>query len=258
VTRTLTRPHSVADLERLVSQPIDMDYELARAARRGRFHRTRGGLVVPRRMADFADERGSALTGTFTETIYVSPAAGTAKNTFTTEFTINDTAAMGPYPTLPPYFFLPGYGRNTTLRIVARGVHGTTTAAPTWQHFVRFNAGTPAVPPTGPNVGSTPSPASMLAVSQTNNLFEYEADIQAVTLASAGANSTLRGLGMFTSITTANASISFPILGGNASPGTVATFDLSATTYITYSVACGTSNAANQVQLLQLIVMGLN
>lgn len=252
------RAHTVAELERLVSNPVDVDYEMDRAARRGRFCRTRSGLVVPRRMADLRDERGSFLTGTNVEAIYVSPSAGTAKNTFTTEFTINDTAGMGPLAVLPAYFFLPQGGVNKALRITARGLHSTTTAAPTWQHFLRFNAGAPAVPPTGPNVGSTPSTASMVAVSQTNNLWEYESEVQLVTLGAAGANSTLRGLGMFTAITTANASISFPIFGNNASPGTIATFDISATTYISYSVACGTSNAANQVQLLQLVILGLN
>lgn len=255
----LTRSHTVEDLERLIANP-DLDYEMARARARGPFCRTRGGLVVPRRMVDLRDERGSFLTGTNTELIYSNGAAGTAKNTFTTEFQINDTAAMGPVPVLPPYFFLPQGGLNKAIKIVARGLTTTTTVAPTWQHFVRFNAGAPAIPPTGPNVGSTPSTASLAALSMTNLLWEYEADMQLVTLGAAGANSTIRGLGNFTAQTNNSvlASLTVPIFGNNASPGTIATFDISATTNITYSVACGTSNAANQVQLLQLFIFGMN
>ncbi len=253
--RTATR---IEELERLVSGPLDLDHECRRVGRGGRFVRSRSGLVVPSRL--IRDEEGSFLTGTNVECIYSNVAAGTAKNTFTTEFQINDTAGMGPVPELPPFFFPPGATAYKSLRITARGLCSTTSSAPTWQHFVRFNAGAPAVPPTGPNVGSTPLSASLAALSMTNLLWEYEADIQMVTPAGAGANSTLRGLGVFTAQTNNStlASLSVPIFGGNASPGTVATFDVSATTYISYSVACGTSNGSNAVQLLQLLVFGLN
>lgn len=238
-----------------VTAPLDLDREIERASQRRFVRDPRTGLVIPQRVI----RGGSGLTGTWAETIYASSAAGTAKNTFTTEATINDTAGMGPYPVLPPEFFLPGQGVGRTLRIVARGVTSTTSTAPTWQHFCRFNSGAPAAPPTGPNVGSTPASAALCALSQTNMPWEYECDVTMSAMGAAGANSTLRGLGVFTAQTASTpTSIAVGIFGGGASPGTVATFDWSATTYITYSVACGTSSASNQVQLLQLIILGLN
>lgn len=246
------------DLAQVLSEPLDLDREIERASRHRFMRDPRSGLVVPQRVI----AGGSGLTTSWAETIYASTSAGTAKNTFTTEFAINDTTGMGPYPVLPPEFFLPGQNTGAvgrTLRIVARGVTSTTSTAPTWQHFCRFNSGTPAVPPTGPNVGSTLASAALCTLSQTSMPWEYECDVTMTTLGAAGANSTLRGLGVFTAQTASTpTSIAVGIFGGGASPGTVATFDWSATTYISYSVACGTSNASNQVQLLQLIILGLN
>lgn len=246
---------NLEELHRLVESPLDPEYEAWRAARRkvSEIWTPDVNPTVYRR--NRKSERGSFLTGTSTEVIYSNGAAGTAKNTFTTEFTINDTTGMGPFPVLPPYFFLPTRGTSQSVRIVARGIY-STTSAPTWQTFVRFNSGAPAVPPTGPNVGSTA--ATALGSTQTNLVWEHEEDVQMVTMGANGANSTLRGLGIFTAALTASTSLALGILGGGASPGTVATFDISTTTYVTFSAACGTSSGSNSIQLLQLIIMGLN
>lgn len=247
---SVVTPERVAELERLISNPIDPEYELWRANRHRFVRDPRTGMVVPVRHVS----GGSGTTGQWAEVLYVNSTAGTAKNTFTTEATINDTAGMGPFPMLNPAVVFTPSARNAvgvTVKVTARGIY-STTGAPTWQTFCRFNAGTPAAPPTGPNVGSTAATAGGSGV--TNALWEHEEDITLTVLGAAGANSTLRGLGVLT----LTPSISTGIFGGGASPGTVATFDFSATTYVTFSAACGTSSASNSIQVLQLIIMGLN
>jgi hypothetical protein len=183
---------------------------------------------------------------------------GTAKNTFTTEFQINDTAGMGPVFTLPAFFFVPGNAAGKTLRIVARGVQlGTGSTPPTWLWTFRFNpVVTPANPPTGPIIGG--GAAAVTGTTTTNSLWEAEFDVQLTIEGAAGNNSTLRGLGFVTSPRGLVSPFGQDLFGGAASPGTVATFDLSLLNSLTVGMTCGTSLGANQMQLLDLLVMSLN
>lgn len=194
----------------------------------------------------------SFLTGTNLELIYANTAAGTAKNTFTSEVTINDTAGMGVQAHLPADFWLPNQtsiGRG--IRITARGIMSTFTSG-NWTFSVRFGAaantasaivlGTAALTPT---------------VSQTNVIFDFEGDVILTAMGAAGNNSTVRGVG-----TIASPALASPfqsgVFGGAASPGTVATVDTTITNYINFNVANTVSNAANGITLLQLLVFGLN
>lgn len=202
---------------------------------------------------------GSGLgTGTYAELMYSNAAAGTAKNTFTTEFQINDTAAMGPAPVIPAFYFAPQVGLSKTIRIVADVIQlGTGSTPPTWQVIHRFNpVVTPAVPPTGPNVGGMT--AGVTGTTTASTLWRSELDVQLTLLGAAGNNSTLRGTGMVWSPTGFVSPFMAALLGGGASPGTVATFDFSLLNTLTYGVVCGTSLAANQVQLISLMMIGLN
>lgn len=236
-----------AEIEHRITHP-DLDEELWRAAKRTYVQDGARILRVPRIGG------ASFLTGTQTETIYSNGTVGTAKNTFTTEAVINDTAGMGPQPILPPYFWQPSANLSVgrALRVIARGIY-STTSAPTWQTFVRLGA---AASTAGPNVGSTA--ATALGSTQTNLLWEHEQDIQLTIAGAEGGNSTMRGLGVFTAALTASTSVSLGIFGGGASPGTVATVDMSITNHVNFDAACGTSNASNSIQLLMLLVMGLN
>lgn len=242
-------PTSLHELERLLSEPIDPEREAWRAARKR--YILRNGVVLPVRTVGGA----SFLTGTQSELIYSNPLVGTAKNTFTVEAQINDTAGMGPQPILPPYFFLPSRGRSQAIRITARGIRTDVVTTPTWQLFCRFNTSGGAI--TGPNVGSHAA-TQISATAATNLLWEFEEDIQLTLEGAAGGNSTMRGLGFANYQATTTATLALQIFGGGATPGTVATFDMSTTTYITISAACGTSSASNSIQLLQLLVQGLN
>lgn len=194
----------------------------------------------------------SFQTGTVTELLYASTAAGATLATFTTEAQLNTTAAMGTQAHLPPDFWLPNQMQNGRgIRIVARGVLGST-GTPTFTFTVRAGV-------TG-NVASTPIIAGTAALTLASGLtavvWELQADVIMSTIAAAGANSTLRTTGTLT-VGGIAASV-WPVWGGAASPGTVASFDTSVTNYINVNAACGTSNASNTVTLNQLLVYGLN
>lgn len=239
-------------MEQQIIKP-DYDLELDRAS----WYRyaQRDGKVV--RVPRIGGGSGLGL-GSYTEMMYSNVAAGAAKNTFTTEFQINDTAAMGPVFTLPAQYFNPQAAIGKTIRIIGSVIQlGTASTPPTWQVIHRFNpVVTPAVPPTGPNIGGMT--AGVTGTVTASTLWRSELDVQLTIMGAAGNNSTLRGTGMVWSPTGFVSPFMAALLGGGASPGTVATFDWSLLNALTYGVVCGTSLAANQVQLVSLMVLGLN
>lgn len=194
----------------------------------------------------------SFLTGTSAELIYQNIASGTAKNTFTAEAVINDTAGMGAQAQIPPYFFAPTpYGLGKSLYILATGIL-STTGAPTFTWTIRLGASGTA----GPIVlGST---ALTAATTITNKQWTVEGLITLRTLGAAGANSTVMGTGSVFSVGGLASPFGGELWGGAAQPGTVATVDISITNFINFNMACGTSSASNSVQLLSLSVWGLN
>jgi hypothetical protein len=203
----------------------------------------------------------SFLTGTNVETIYASEGVGIAKNTFTTEITINDTATMGVQAHLPPDFWLPSKGQvGRGIHISAHGLLGVVTAgSPTFTFSIRFGA-----------AGNTSSAIvlgsaaiTMSATALSNIPFVLEGDIILEAIGAAGNNSTVRGLGYIWSPIIASQGTGLiggmaGLFGGGATPGTVATVDTSITNYINFNVACSASNGSNAVQLQQLLVYGLN
>lgn len=250
----ILKPVTEREIERRITHR-DLDEEMARASRYRWQRDSRTGLIAR------ASERqgpGSFLTGTSSELIYSNPLVGTAKNTFTTEFQINDTAAMGPIPVIPAWFFMPSSSRGRAIRVVARGVQlGTASTPPTWLWTFRLNpVVTPAVPPTGPIIAG--GAAATTGTTTTNSLWEAEFDVQLSLEGAAGNNSTLRGLGFVTSPRGLASPFGQDLFGGAASPGTVATYDISLLNTLTVGITCGTSLAANQMQLLDLLVFGLN
>lgn len=193
----------------------------------------------------------SFITGTNAELIYINTASGTAKNTFTAEVPINDVAGMGAIAELPPYFWQPPYGVGKALKIVARGIL-SSTGTPTYTFSVRLGAkgSTSAAIILGSAALTTGSGVS-------NQLFELEGDVVMRSIGDAGANSTVQGLGIIACGGLASP-FTYPVFGGAASPGTVATVDTSITNYINFNVACSASSASNTITLLQLAVYGLN
>lgn len=201
------------------------------------------------------DPLASFLTGKNTELIYASTAAGTAKNTFTAEVLINDTAGMGPQAFLPADFFGMGGGRamaiGNAVRVVARGIF-STTATPTYTFTLRGGAA-------GATTGAIALGSAALTTGSgvTNQMFEFEGDIVLEAFGAAGANTTIRGDGLIASGGLASP-FSYPVWGGAASPGTVATFDTSIKNFLNFNVACSASSASNTITLHQILLFGLN
>ena len=189
--------------------------------------------------------------GSVTELLYASTSPGIAKNTFTTEITINDTVNMGVQYHLPPDFWLPNnvqVGRG--IKIVGKGMLAST-GTPTYIPIIRFGASGST---SGPTIGSPTT--ALTTISGANNFFEIELDVVMKSIGPAGANSTVQSVGRIMS-----SGLAVPIspLWGNAAlPGTVPTVDTSIANYINVNFICSVSNAANQVQLFQLLVFGLN
>ena len=240
------------ELEHRITHP-DFDLELDQA-RKYRFVRDPDtGLVFPLKTVS----GGSGLTGTWGELIYGNTTAGTPKNTFTSEFSINDVVGMGAMPVLPAYFFNPGR-LGQAIRVVARGIQlGTGSTPPTWLFNFRLNpVVTPANPPTGPIIAGMP--AAITGTTTASTLWEAEFDAQFTIAGAPGNSSTIRGLGCIYSTRGFVSPFGGDLFGGGASPGVVATVDYSLLNTLTVGVICGTSLAANQMTLLQLLVFGLN
>lgn len=194
----------------------------------------------------------SFLTGTNVELIYVSTSPGTAKNTFTTEVQINDTAGMGVQAHLPADFWLPNKNQaGRGIRIMARGIL-STTGTPTFTFTVR--GGAAGNTSAGILLGSA---ALTTGSGVTNQAWEFEGDIILESIGAAGNNSTFRGTGQIQSGGLASP-FNAPVWGGAASPGTVATIDTSIVNFINFNVACSASSASNTITLQQLLIYGLN
>jgi hypothetical protein len=239
-------------IERAITHP-DLDFEAYRVART-RFV----PMMVDGRMTVMPVHRdpyrGSFITGTSSELIYSNTTVGTAKNTFTTEAVINDTVGMGPQPILPAFFWLPSGSVGKTIRVIARGIRSDVATTPTWQFFTKLGL---AATTAGANIGSITA-TQISATAATALLWEYEMEAQLTVAGATGTNSTIRGLGFCTFQATPTTTLGLQIFGAGVSPGTVSTVDISVTNYVNFNAACGTSNGSNSVQLLQLLLFGLN
>lgn len=191
----------------------------------------------------------SFLTGTQNEVIYNNVAVATQLNTFTTEDNLQKT-----YPPviIPAGFFLNPGAVGKALKIKAWGQIGTT-GAPTFTFTMRLLTST-TWSAGGIILGA--SAAITAGTTQTLAPFTLEADVSLKTLSIGGA-STVQTMGEIRG-PLALASPFAATIPTNNTAITVATLDNSVTYYLFLSVACGTSNAANLIQLTQLKVYGEN
>lgn len=192
----------------------------------------------------------SFITGTQVETIYRSLLSSAAKNTFTTEVQINDTATMGDQAVLPKGFFRAGE-TGQTIQIKARG-RISCTGTPTFTWTIRGGAAgsiTSAI-----LLGSA---ALTCLTTITNKLWEIEGEFSLRTHA-AGAASTIEGGGILTCPAGLASPGAYEVWGGGTQPGTATTFDCTIDNFINLNVACSASSGSNQVQIDQLLVLGLN
>jgi hypothetical protein len=191
----------------------------------------------------------SFLTGTQDELIYSSIATGTQLATFTTEDNLQKTL---PPVIIPAGFFLNPDAVGKSLKIKARGRLGSTSA-PTFTWSIRLLTST-TWSAGGLLLGS--SAALTAGTTQTLAPWVLDADITLRALSIGGA-STLITMGEVRG-PLALASPFGGTIPANNTAITVTTFDNSVTYYLFLSVACGTSNGANLIQLEMLKVYGEN
>jgi len=191
----------------------------------------------------------SFLTGTNCELIYANDTAFTAKNTFTTEVTIDDQTGGGPAAFLPQGFV--NYSRKG-LRIEARGIL-SSTGTPTYTLTLR--SGT---------IGNITAaillglPALTTLTKNTNKGWEFEGSIIFKDPSGSGAASSGTGAGMITCPAGLASPFTYELWGGAAQPGSFSTFDPTIQNFIHFNVACSASSASNSIQLLEFLVYGLN
>lgn len=199
----------------------------------------------------------SSLNPVSAELIYASDAAATAKASFTSEVTINNTGGMSVQAKLPNNFWQPNRAQSAvgrTVRIVARGIV-SSTGTPSYTFTVR---GGTAGSTTGPVLLDSGALATASGVS--NVPWVFEGDVTLESIGSAGPNSTIRGVGTLLTdgYSAATTTRMYPLYGGSASPGTVTTFDTTTEHYINFNITCTANSGSNTITLLQLFVYGLN
>jgi hypothetical protein len=187
----------------------------------------------------------SFLSGTQSELFYVSQATATQLNTFTTEDNLQKT--------LPPVIIPAGFfgAEGKSLRIRAAGQLGTTSG-PTFTWSIRLLTSTTW------SAGGIGFSTAALTAGTTQTLAPWFLDAQ-ITLRTLGiaAASTIMVMGEVRG----PLALASPFAGtipANNTTITNATVDNSLTYFLFLSAACGTSNAANLIQLTGLNVYGEN
>lgn len=191
----------------------------------------------------------SFYTGTQAELLYSNANASTNLATFTTEDNLQKT-----YPPviIPAGFFLNQSATGKSIKVKASGQIGTTSA-PTFTWSVRLLTST-----TWSAGGILLGASAALTAGTTQTLAPWFMDLDIVlrTL-SIGGGSTVVTTGEIRGPLALATPFAGTIPANNTSPA-VATVDNSATYYLFLSAACGTSNAANLINLQSLKVYGEN
>jgi hypothetical protein len=190
----------------------------------------------------------SFITGTSMELLYASITQGTQLNTFTTEDNLCKT--------LPPIIIPAGFWYNLSALGKSLKVHADlrlgTTGAPTFTFTVRL-----LTSPTWSAAGVAWSSAALTAgTTQTLAPAFLDFNLTARALAAGATGLTLGGIGQVQSPLGLASPFAGTIPGNNTA--FTNSIDNSVTQYLFLSVACGTSNAANLIQLESLKVYGEN
>jgi hypothetical protein len=233
------------------SPALRREAELYRA-----FHRA--GMTQPKTVSEIYENwlarmglllRMSFLTGTSMELLYSSIATGTQLNTFTTEDNLQKTL---PPVIIPAGFFYNMAATGKSLKLRAMGRLGTT-GSPTFTWTARLLTST-----TWSAAGIVLGTTGAVTAGATKTLAPWFMDLDITCRAlGIGAASTLAAMGMIEGPSALASPFAFTIPADNTA-FTVATLDNSLTYYLFLSAACGTSNAANLIQLEMLKVYGEN
>lgn len=191
----------------------------------------------------------SFYTGTQEEVLYSNFNASTNLATFTTEDNLQKT-----YPPviIPSGYFLNPGATGKCINVRAAGQLGTT-GAPTFTWSVRLLTST-----TWSAGGILLGATAALTAGTTQTLAPWFLDLEiGLRTLSIGGASTLVTMGNIRSPLGLATPFGGTIPANNVSPA-VATLDNSTQYYLFVSAACGTSNAANLINMQQLVVYGEN
>ena len=185
----------------------------------------------------------STYSGTIPELYYSFTAAGTALATFTTEASL-----MGgyPIPQIPATFFNKLGDLSSAVKIRAYLNVSDTTAAPTFSVSLRLLSSAASWTAGGLLLG-TSSTLTVNGTSQTNLWAQLDVDCILKAIAAGAATSTISTFGQLSGPAfTATGTI--PAVNVSADNATLD--NTGATQYFLWlSATCGTSNAANKIQL---------
>lgn len=191
----------------------------------------------------------SFITGTSSEVLFSSVATGTQLNTFTAEDNLQKTL---PYVIIPAGFFFNNGATGKALRVKACGRLGTT-GTPTFTFTSRLLT-SPTWSAAGIGFSSAPITAGS-GVTLAPWFLNLEITLRAL---GAGPASTIAVMGEVRAGTAFAAGGGIYSIPAANTAFTATTFDASVTNYLFLSAACGTSNAANLIQLEMLKVYGEN
>lgn len=206
------------------------------------------------RAADAEQRRLSATTGTWSEVIWANTADGTALASSASEGSL--LTGLVEQPTLFAGFFYGERSKAKIIRLVARGVLGTTST-PTIVFQVRM--GTTSGPSTLSGTSIGVSSAITTASGVSTKQWELVLDLTLRTPGIGTGNSTLFGAGWVTSPEGFASPFTYSLQTTSPSSDTwTTTFDNSVNQYINISATWGTSSASNTCKLKQCMLLGLN
>lgn len=193
--------------------------------------------------------RMSFLTATNTEVIYSNGNVATQLNTFTTEDNLQKT---WPPIIIPAGFFYNLAAAGKSLKVKAIGRLGTT-GSPTFNWSLRLLTST-----TWSAAGILLGATGAVAAGATKTLSPFFIDLELIltSLGIAGASS-IKTMGEVRGPSALASPFAYTMPADNTSP-IVSTVDNAVTYNMFLSVACGTSNAANLIQLEGIKVFGEN
>jgi len=186
----------------------------------------------------------SGYTMTQPELYYSEAIAGTALATFTTEASL---MGLYPIPPIPATFFTKTGQQSSSMKIRAYGNMGDTTSAPTFTWTVRLLTSATTFATSG--ISWATAATTMTGTSITNAWWQLDMDVWLQSIAAGAATSSLAGMGVVS-----GSQLSVPAMLPATNVTNVAnsaTFDNTGATlyYLWLGAACGTSNAANKIQL---------
>lgn len=189
----------------------------------------------------------SWTTGTQTEALAANTAVGSSFASFTTSQSIGPAASGAGY--LPANFFLPALGVGKSLLIKAFGVLGTTST-PNLTLGVSFNTTQGTFATAIATTGAIAAPAS-----GSNMPWELDA---IATCTATGASGSILADGALKIYPTGTTVQNLRCSSSTANPNTAVTISTESAYYVELFAAFSASSASNNIQVYNVVVLGLN